>query len=591
MNNSDMKDRGTALAAQVSRDVLMDVNTTLAQWVRNSGTPEERQSFDYMQKLLDGYGLHTTLLEHPALISYPLDARLTILGDNGSPDVEVTCLGTAMSVSSHGLEAEVVDLGFGEEEDYAKAAAAGIDLAGKIVLLNGLATPTAVYKAERAGTAGQIFINDDHLHYMIVTSVWGTPTPESATRIPSTPSISIVEKDGHDLRRRIAAAPSGLPVRVRLHTNIYRDWSQTPILIADLPGTESDDFVLFSGHLDSWEVGAMDNGSANATMAEVARILSANRQELRRGLRIAFWSGHSHGRYSGSTWYVDNHWEELHDHCVAHVNVDSTGARGATFYGAFPANLELARFGEEIVRRYTGQEPHAHRMSRAGDMSFNGVGLPALFMGLSQVPTSEADTDYVSLAFGSLIGGKMPWWWHTSEDTIEKVDPDVLALDTQIYVHVLWHLCQRPLLPMDFRPVAADVQHAIADLQAAAGAHLDLSSTQQRANALAEQVERLAQRCAAAEAAETLTPAVEKLNAQIKTLSRILIPLTYTAAGQFDHDPAWGLPHLPVLHESRKLASLPLDSSDYHYLKTKLVRARNQVNMALRQALQVLEDA
>ncbi|MEZ4715068.1 MAG: M28 family peptidase [Caldilineaceae bacterium] len=120
------------------------------------------------------------------------------------------------------------------------------------------------------------------------------------------------------------------------------EWQTTPILVGELDGRHSDEFVLFSGHLDSWEVGAMDNGSANATMLEVGRLLAMHRDGLYRGLRLVFWSGHSHGRYSGSTWYVDNHWEELYDRCVAHVNVDSTGARGATFYANFPANLASA---------------------------------------------------------------------------------------------------------------------------------------------------------------------------------------------------------------------------------------------------------
>ena len=51
---------------------------------------------------------------------------------------------------------------------------------------------------------------------------------------------------------------------------------------------------------------------------------------MRRGLRLCFWSGHSHGRYSGSSWYADTRWEELSKRCVAHVNVDSTGAKGNT---------------------------------------------------------------------------------------------------------------------------------------------------------------------------------------------------------------------------------------------------------------------
>ena len=50
---------------------------------------------------------------------------------------------------------------------------------------------------------------------------------------------------------------------------------------------------MFSGHIDSWHYGAMDNGSANATMLETLRALLPHRNEFRRSLRLAFWSGHS----------------------------------------------------------------------------------------------------------------------------------------------------------------------------------------------------------------------------------------------------------------------------------------------------------
>lgn len=573
------------LVDAVSAERLLETNTAIAQWPRHSGTAEERAAFAYVQAKLDEYGLHTTLLEHPALISYPQESSLAVIDEQGTVLAEYETLGTAYSASTDGLEAPLIDVGFGTPEELATQ-----EVHGKVVLVNGLATPTAVYAAEQAGAVGQIFINDDHLHYMIVSSIWGTPTPESAHRIPTTPSLSVVEADGHDLRTRVKVGP----LRVRVRSRVFMAWQQTPILIGELEGRQSDEFAMFSGHLDSWEVGAMDNGSANATMLEVARLLALHQEKLYRGLRLIFWSGHSHGRYSGSTWYVDNHWEELHDQCVAHVNVDSTGARGAIFYGSFPANLELGPFGEEIVRAHTGQESHARRMSRAGDMSFNGVGLPALFMSLSQVPFSEEDTDYVSLAFGKLIGGKMPWWWHTSDDTIDKVDPDVLRLDSQIYISTLWRLCHEPLLPMDFRPVVADIQLTLNELAEAAGPHLDLSRAVKRAAALTDGVDTLAdQRAAvAADAAQEnamhATPSVTDINRTLMALSRILIPVTYTVAGQFDHDPAWGQPHLPSLAGARRLAAMEPNSDEYHFLRTRLIRNRNQVEFALRRALETM---
>ena len=568
------------LVDAVSAETLMENNRAIAQWARHSGTSEEREAFAYVQAKLDEYGLRTTLLTHPALISYPLESSLAVVGGAGDVLAEYATLGTAYSASADGLEAELVDGGFGSAEELAAQ-----PIAGKIVLINGLATPTAVYAAEQAGAIGQIFINDDHLHYMIVSTIWGTPTPESAPRIPATPSLSVVEADGHDLRARLQNGP----LRVRLATNIFMAWQETPILIGELDGQGDDSFVMFSGHLDSWEVGAMDNGSANATMLEVARLLGQRKEELYRGLRLIFWSGHSHGRYSGSTWYVDNHWEELYDRCVAHVNVDSTGARGATFYGSFPANLELGPFGADIVTAHTGQASKARRMSRAGDMSFNGVGIPALFMSLSQVPFSDEDTDYVSLAFGKLIGGKMPWWWHTRDDTMDKVDPDVLRLDTQIYVSTLWRLCHAPLLPMDFRPVAADIQRTLAELADAAGAHLDLRRTRARAAQLVATTATLAARLATTDPADV--DQTQALNRLCMTLSRRLIPVTYTLAGRFDHDPAWGVPHLPGLADAGALADLNPASGDYHFLHTRLVRNRNQVDFALREALETLTAA
>ena len=575
-------DQETRLLNSVSREALWETNRTIAGWTRNSGTAEERAAFAYVQKTLDGYGMETHLLEHPALISYPLAATLATLNRDGQETTHFECLGTAYSRSTEALDAEVVDIGFGTPADYASQS-----VTGKIVLINGLATPGAVYAAEQAGAVGQIFINDDHRHYMIVSTIWGTPTPSSAQRIPSTPSVSVTQADGHALRDLVAMGE----VRVRLSSQVFMDWQQTPILIAELKGKHSDDFVLFSGHLDSWEVGAMDNGSANATMMEVGRLLAQEKEHLHRGLRLAFWSGHSHGRYSGSTWYVDNHWEELYDHCVAHVNVDSTGARGATYYGNFPAHLELGDFGAQIVESRTGQPSTPRRMSRAGDMSFNGVGIPALFMSLSQVPfDAEADTDYVSQALGKLFGGRMPWWWHTSGDTIDKVDLDVLTLDTEVYVSVVWRLCTVPLLPMNFQPVVADILETLADLQNAAGEALDLSVLFERAERLAEAVSSLAARCDSAETGQNDVE-VQALNRQIKGLSRLLIPLTYTEIGPFDHDPAWSIPHLPTLQEARELSRLNAQSDEHQFLRTQLVRNRNQVAFVLRQAIDLLDGS
>ena len=54
-------------------------------------------------------------------------------------------------------------------------------------------------------------------------------------------------------------------------------------------------------------------------MMEIARVFQENQEHLERSVVLAWWSGHSDARYSGSTWYYDHHWEDLKENCVAHI--------------------------------------------------------------------------------------------------------------------------------------------------------------------------------------------------------------------------------------------------------------------------------
>ena len=63
--------------------------------------------------------------------------------------------------------------------------------------------------------------------------------------------------------------------------------------------------MLVHGHYDSWDVGVGDNATGDATLLEIARVLWKNREKLKRSVRIAWWPGHSTGRYAGSTWFAD----------------------------------------------------------------------------------------------------------------------------------------------------------------------------------------------------------------------------------------------------------------------------------------------
>ncbi len=555
-----------ALAAEVSARTLMEHVRTIGAWERESGSPGEAQAFDYIERTLKSYGLDVERREIEAYISLPQDGRVRL--DDGTVIVGLT---HSFSPSVEDLEAEVVDVGDGRPEDYARAGAAG-----KIALVSGLASPGRAWAAQQAGTRGQIFVLMDHLHNMIVTTIWGTPAPETAWRIPTTPCLSVLGADGARLRERLARGP----LRVRLTTRVRTGWMPIPHLVGELAGRVEDRFVLFSGHVDAWHHGAMDNGSANATMLEIARLLAGRRDALRRGIRFAFWSGHSHGRYAGSAWYADHAWRDLHQRCVLHLNVDSTGARGATDYSVLHATEEAQSLAEAVVADVTGQRGRARRFSRAGDQSFWGAGVPSAFMSLSGVPKQDTE---LSRAMERLVGSAgFPWWWHTREDTVDKIDADVLTLDTKVYLATALRWLNAPRLPLDPGRAARGLLAELESLQAAAGARFDLSPALATGRALVELLERVG----------AVLPSIdaEAANRVLMRLSRILVPLAYTSGDRFTHDLALPLPPLAGLQRVRHLAALDPESDAFKFTRAALVRERNRAVHALDSAVTVAAE-
>lgn len=564
-----------ALLPQVSGERLMEHVRAIASWERESGSAGEAQAFDYIEGQLKAYGLEVERREIEAYISLPERARLT-LPDGGV----VEALTHSFSASTDGLEAPVVDAGDGNPQDWAR-----VDGAGKIALIAGFATPGKAWAAQQAGTLGQIFVNLDHLHNMIVTTIWGTPVPETTWRIPRTPCLSIRGVDGDRLRPLLARGQ----VRVRLVTRVRTGWMPIPHLVGRVEAPADPRFVLFSGHVDSWHHGAMDNAAANATMLEVARLLAGRCERLRRGMRLAFWSGHSHGRYAGSAWYADHAWEELHRHCVLHLNVDSTGARGATEYSVLHATEDAQGFAETVVRDVTGQRGRGQRFSRAGDQSFWGIGVPSAFMSLSGLPAQDTEFGRATLRLFGTAG--YPWWWHTREDTVDKIDREVLTLDTRVYTAVALRLCRAPIVPLEYGRAARALAQTAESLQAAAGARADLGRALLAARRLVERADALSAALDRLAAADPGPERIEAANRTLMRLSRILIPLGYTTGDRFTHDLAMSVPPLAGLQHARELAGLDPASDLYKFTAAALVREQNRVVHGLDAASALVEDA
>jgi hypothetical protein len=452
--------------------------------------------------------------------------------------------------------------------------APGPEVAGKVVIIEGFALPNFVAGLEAAGAAAVVAVNPgERIHWGTVSTIWGIPEPEDLARLPKIPSAAVNQADGQAL---IALAASGAEATVA--TRLETGWFMQKLPMVEIEGTDDPDaFVLVHGHYDSWREGVGDNGTGNACMLEVARVLWAKRSQLKRSVRLAWWPGHSTGRYAGSAWFADTFAQDLADHCIVHMNCDSPGCRWATSYGSINATAECGTALKAIVRDATGQETAAKRPQRNSDFSFNNIGISAC-LSASSMMTLEALAEHDYYVVGG-CGGNIAW--HTEDDTLEIADRDVLKKDIELYTTAVLHFANADVVPIDWRLTAAEFAATIARYQEAAGERFDLGPARAALATLSAALEGFYG------AIEAGTISAGAANAAIRDLARILVPINFTRGPRFQHDPALNVPQLPTIEPALRLSRH--DAATLGFAKAQLMRGQNRLVAALREATRRIE--
>jgi N-acetylated-alpha-linked acidic dipeptidase len=451
-----------------------------------------------------------------------------------------------------------------------------------MVLTEGYASPGKVLEFMKAGAAGAIFISPgQRIHEGICTTIWGSPDLDSWERKPTIPVVMVNNTDGAWLKQLCQAGP----VRARLSTRLVEGWVPCPVCVAEIPGTQvPEEFVLVHGHVDGWHQGIGDNATGDATLLELARVLWKHRGRLARTVRIAWWPGHSQGRYAGSVWYADTFALDLDAHCIAHINCDSPGCRWATVYQDVFWMREAEGIARAVIKDVTGQEASGGRPLRAGDKSFSNIGVSTFYMLSSTMPPALAREKGYYAVGG--CGGNIAW--HTEDDTIEIADRDNLLRDIKVYLIAAYRTANATLHPLDFTALAAELESTLQAYQAATDGAVDLSAPLAEVRALRADLERWYLDRAHLLGRSPADPEVRRANATLRRLARILVPINYARAGRFRHDPAVDVPPLPDLAPARTWKHLAPGSHPYFVTLTHLVRGRNRVTAALRAARELV---
>ncbi len=519
------------------------------KWERYTGSPAGEAAVDYILERLQEAGIPSHTEEYEPLVSLPLHAEVQVLGENG---FLIPAIADVFSTDAFDLEGELYidrpgNLTKNEERQRLS------EYCGKIVLsTGGRIRGDFVLKAKAAGALDVLHMAPEDnpcIMHGTIGCVWGTPTQNTLSNTKLLPCAGIFKKDGDRLYELADTGPVHLRINIRMDTGFRK--SRIPV--ADIKG-KRDEFVLIAGHYDSWYQGITDNAVADAIMVQIAKALYKHADKLERSVRIIWWSGHSDARFAGSAWYADTHWDELHNKCVYYLNLDIAGCKGSDKLPLIPVTtgMEGFEYHSELIEYVNGAKPaYQAPMVRGADESFWGPGVPLTHMAFTTDPG---------------------WWYHTSEDLLDKVDLKMAMRDANYYLLAALDVINSEALPVR---MTRFVEQAITELEKIGdtlSSDFDISPALNAFSKAKGKIAALENEMAGRNAAET-DPVVIRIAGE---LSRIC----WSNGSAYEHDPAGGG------MESRMLGGFCCASGvtrenasteDYVTIKTQFIRFRNRI--------------
>ncbi|MGH9775109.1 MAG: transferrin receptor-like dimerization domain-containing protein [Candidatus Acidiferrales bacterium] len=156
------------------------------------------------------------------------------------------------------------------------------------------------------------------------------------------------------------------PGPAQVHLKMESNWDLKTIydVIAKIPGTtDAGEWIIRGNHHDAWVNGSDDPVSGQSALLEEARSLGELVKEgwrPKRTIIYCAWDGEEPGLL-GSTEWVEEHAEELHEHAAVYINSDSN-SRGFLSAGGSPS---LEHFINDVARDITDPEKNISVWRRA----------------------------------------------------------------------------------------------------------------------------------------------------------------------------------------------------------------------------------
>ena len=390
---------------------------------RVSGSPQMAKAIEWGVAAFRAAGIDV----HAEKFTLPVtwsegDTRLELLGPAKFP-MRLKAEGWSPATPAGGIEASVVDVGYGTEDDLAKA---GASMKGATLLVHSdigstwadlfneyMRPPMIIDRAVREGAAAILWIGarERLLLYRHTNSLAG--------EIDKIPQAVLAREDGLRLARTVAAYQGKVRVRLDMPNKIGGPIEQQNV-VGEIQGYEKpDEIVILGAHLDSWELGtgALDNGCNAALVIEAARAIKATGLLPRRTIRFVLFSGEEQGTI-GSFEYVKAHRAEL-DKIRAMITYDS-GIGRITGY-SLGGRHDIEAGIREVLKPLESWGANTYTY----DASFGTDNFDFMLEGVPTLVANQEEANYLPN-------------YHAASDTLDKVDMHELKLHTALAALTAW---------------------------------------------------------------------------------------------------------------------------------------------------------
>lgn len=530
----------------------------------------------------------------PIFTSFPLESEVTIRSPVKKTISSFPNL-YSLNTPPEGITNEIVYVERGGKEQYE-----GLNVKTKIVLADlsyAPPRPEKAWFARNKGASAIILSNWGHPENEIVgrgaiKHVWGPLTLEDVNRIPRIPSVNISRKDAEYLKEILKKGS----VTANVNCKVEDKWvtSNQPVcrIIPPKRQKKFEELVVLGAHLESWGGTVTDNSTGIAVVLEIIRTLLKKKDKIKREVIAAFWDGHEIGEAAGSGWFVDNYWSELNERGLAYVNFDGFGMIGTSHFLSY-SSPETWRFLGEVEKDVLGKETKKNLPLKIGDNSFLGIGIPYVFS-FATYPPEEMEK------LGNALFG---WWYHSEEDTLDKVDKDILELQAELHYKYIIRLLNEPIIPWDYESYTHQIISEIKEVKK----NYRTNPRPDRLKTILEKVSTFQKKIAAinniskefkGKEQETLNEKqyidIKRLNRLLLSLGRMLNPTFRSATGKYDHDPyGYSLLANPLPRVSRVLEEISkyeVNGFEYNCLLTRLVRECNFMEDTITSAINMTDD-